>query len=363
MNELDRLRAEINETDAEMAALFERRMNAARDVAAYKKERGLPVYDAEREAKVIERNLGLIRDPDLRGYYADFITHTMKVSRDYQNSIISGVRVAYSGVEGAFASIAAKKLFPEGRFLPCRDFEAAYGAVVSGDCETAVLPIENSCAGEVGAVIDLIFNGPLYINDTYELTVRQNLIGVPGATEETVKKVVSHPQALSQCAEYIRARGYETEAYSNTAAAAKYVSEKADPSLAAIGTVEAAELYGLSVISRSINTGRDNTTRFAVLSRNKNDAEHTGDRFFLVFTVSNRAGALAEAINIIGKYGYNMSALHSRPVKNLPWQYYFYIEGEGDVMSGNGTAMMKELTHVCGMLRLIGSYKGGKCSV
>ena len=124
MNELDRLRAEINETDAEMAALFERRMNAARDVAAYKKERGLPVYDAEREAKVVERNLGLIRDPDLRGYYADFITHTMKVSRDYQNSIISGVRVAYSGVEGAFASIAAKKLFPKGRFLPCRDFEA-----------------------------------------------------------------------------------------------------------------------------------------------------------------------------------------------------------------------------------------------
>jgi chorismate mutase/prephenate dehydratase len=359
MNELDRQRAVINETDKEMARLFEIRMKAAAKIAGYKKERGLPVYDAEREAAIVAKNTENVSDPSLRGYYADFITHTMKVSRDYQTSLISGVSVAYSGVEGAFASIAARALFPQGRFFPQRDFEAAYKAVVDGDCEIAVLPVENSFAGEVGTVIDLIFSGPLYMNDTYELTVRQNLIGVPGATEDTVRKVISHPQALSQCAEYIRARGYETEEFSNTALAAKHVAALADPTVAAVGTVEAAQIYGLSVISRSINTGRDNTTRFAVLSRRENDGEHTGNKFFLVFSVKNQAGALAEAINIIGKHGYNMSALHSRPRKDLPWKYYFYIEGEGDVNSDEGRAMMDELSAVCSRLRLVGSYRGG----
>ena len=140
----------------------------------------------------------------------------------------------------------------------------------------------------------------------------------------------------------------------------KYAASLSDPQIGAIGTEEAAELYGMSVICRSINTGLDNTTRFAVLSRKKNDAEHEGDRFFLVFSVKNQAGALAEAINIIGRHGYNMSALHSRPMKDLPWQYYFYIEGEGDIRSEEGGRMMDELSEICGKLKLVGSYKGGR---
>ena len=363
MNELDRARSIINETDREMAELFERRMGAAAAVAAYKKERGLPVYDAEREAEVIRRNTGYIKDASLTGYYSDFITHTMKISRDYQTALISGISVAYSGIEGAFASVAAGRLFPGGALKPCPDFAEAYRAASDGECDAVVLPIENSFAGEVGTVIDLIFNGRLYINDVYALTVRQNLIGSRGADENTIKKVVSHPQALSQCADFIRAHGYETEEYSNTALAVRYVSTLNDPTVGAIGTEEAAELYGMSVICRSINTGLDNTTRFAVLSRRKNDAEHSGDRFFLVFSVKNQAGALAEAINIIGGHGYNMSALHSRPMRGLPWQYYFYIEGEGDIMSPDGRAMMEELSSICDKLRLVGSYKGGRGSV
>lgn len=362
MNELDRARAEINETDEKMAELFERRMKAVSEVARYKKERGIPIYDAEREAEVVRRGAERVKNRELAGYYSDFIRYTMKISRDYQASLISGITVAYSGIRGAFASVAAKKLFPDGNFMPCGDFAAAYRAVAEGECEAAVLPIENSFAGEVGTVIDLIFNGPLYINDIYALTVRQNLIGQPGADEHTVKKVISHPQALAQCADFIRAHGYETEEYSNTALAVKYAASLKDPAVGAIGTEEAAELYGMSVICRSINTGLDNTTRFAVLSRKKNDAEHEGDRFFLVFSVKNQAGALAEAINIIGGHGYNMSALHSRPMKDLPWQYYFYIEGEGDVMSAEGGKMIDELSAVCSKLRLVGAYKGGRGS-
>ncbi len=363
MNELEKARIEINDADREIARQFERRMHAAAVIAEYKKQRGLPVYDAAREEEVIKRNTALIEDKELCGYYADFLTHTMKVSRGYQSALISGVRVAYSGVEGAFASIAAKKLFPDGNRIPCKDFAEAYNAVVSGDCECAVIPIENSFAGEVGAVVDLIFTGPLYINDVFDLTVRQNLIGLPGATEQTVKTVVSHPQALSQCAEYIKKRGYETVEYSNTARAAEYVSKQNDRTLAAIGTVEAAELYGLDVISRSINTGLDNTTRFAVFSRRENGASRADNSFIMVFTVKNQAGSLAEAVNVIGKYGYNMTSLHSRPMKNLPWQYYFYVECEGNVRCERGERMMAELLPLCDKLKLAGSYKEGKISV
>ena len=363
MDELDIARAAINEADKEIAEQFERRMRAVRLVAEYKRERGLPIYDAEREEAVIKQNSALIKDKEKEPYYVDLIGNLMRISRNYQSAIISGVSVAYSGVEGAFTSIAAKKLFPDGRRVPCRDFAEAYGAVVSGDCECAVLPIENSFAGEVGAVIDLIFTGPLYINDVFDLTVRQNLIGVPGTTEQTVRTVVSHPQALSQCAEYIDARGYETREYSNTARAAEYVAEQKDVTLAAIGTAEAAELYGLNVVSRNINTSVDNTTRFAVLSRTENKSGADDNSFMLVFSVKNQAGSLAEAINVIGKYGYNMTSLHSRPMRDLPWQYYFHVECEGRIRSAGGAVMLSELSAICDKLKLVGSYKGGKISV
>lgn len=363
MSELDEARKRINEADREIARQFERRMQAVKLVAEYKKERGLPVLDKAREEEVVRRNTELIEDKDVAEYYVDFMNNTMRVSRSYQTALISGVKVAYSGVEGAFASIAAKKLFPNGRRLPCKDFTEAYNAVVSGDCELAVLPIENSFAGEVGAVIDLIFTGTLYINDVYDLTVRQNLIGAPGATEQTVKTVISHPQALAQCAEFIKKRGYETREYSNTARAAEYVAGQNDKTLAAIGTVEAAEIYGLDVISRNINTGLDNTTRFAVFSRKESDGGKNDDSFIIVFSVKNQAGSLAEAINVIGKYGYNMTSLHSRPMKNLPWQYYFYVECEGNIRCGDGARMLEELTPLCDKLKLVGSYREGKISV
>ena len=363
MNELEKARITINEADREIARQFERRMGAVKLVAEYKRERGLPVLDAAREEEVVKRNTELLEDKSVAEYYTDFMQNTMRVSRAYQSALISGVKVAYSGVEGAFASIAAKKLFPDGRRLPCRDFTEAYNAVVSGDCELAVLPIENSFAGEVGAVIDLIFTGTLYINDVYDLTVRQNLLGAPGATEKTVKTVISHPQALMQCADYIKARGYETREYSNTARAAEYVAGQNDKTLAAIGTVEAAEIYGLDVISRSINTGLDNTTRFAVFSRKESDAGRNDNSFIIVFSVKNQAGSLAEAINVIGKHGYNMTSLHSRPMKNLPWQYYFYVECEGSVRCKQGEQMMADLAPLCDKLKLAGSYREGIVSV
>ena len=160
-NKLDEARKIINEVDSEMAELFVKRMRAAEMVYEHKKEFGLPILDQAREDVVIEKNTKLIGDDTLRGYYIDFLKNIMSISRAYQYRMQSGLKVAYSGVEGAFAHIAAGRIFPEGNRISCRDFKAAYASVVNGENDVAVLPIENSYAGEVGQTIDLIFSGSL----------------------------------------------------------------------------------------------------------------------------------------------------------------------------------------------------------
>ena len=354
-NRLEEARAIINEVDAQMAELFVKRMKAAEMVFEYKKEFGLPVLDAKREAAVVEKNSALITDDILKEYYVDHLKHMMSVSRAYQYRLQNGLKVAYSGVEGAFAHIAAGRIFPESSRVSHRDFKAAYDAVLHGECDVAVLPIENSYAGEVGQTIDLIFSGSLYINGIYELEIHQNLLGVPGARVEDIRKVTSHPQALSQCHEYIRMHGMDTEEASNTAVAAKSVAEMKDRTCGAIASVETAQLYGLEVLQANINQSSENTTRFAVLSKVRASASSLTSSV-LMFTVRNEAGSLANAISIIGKYGYNMTALRSRPLRKHSWQYYFYIEIDGTVNSGEGRRMMEELSRICDQLKVAGSF-------
>ena len=360
MNELDKARQEINEIDKAMAELFERRMNAAKEVAEYKKQNGLPIFDASREEDVIKRNSAYISSEEIRAHYVNFLKNTMNVSKDYQRKLLRGMRIAYSGVEGAFGYIAAKKLFPDSEIVAYADFTDAYRAVECGECDNAVLPIENSYAGDVGAVMDLIFSGSLYINAVTDIPVVHNLISCDGATVDTVKNVTSHPQALSQCAEYIKRHGFDEIACSNTAVAAKLVAEKNDTTLAAIASAETASIYGLKVLESGINTSRNNTTRFAVFSRTLNLPERTkkmGENFILVFTVKNEAGALAKTLDIMGAFGFNMRNLRSRPMKELIWNYYFYIEVEGNVNTPDGYDMLKALGATCDRLKLVGTYK------
>lgn len=354
-NQLEEARRIINEVDAQMAALFVKRMRAAELVSAHKMAFGLPILDQKREDAVIERNAALIEDKVLKGYYIDYLKHMMSVSRAYQYRLQSGLKVAYSGVEGAFAHIAAGRIFPQGNRIPCGDFKAAYDSVVRGECDVAVLPIENSYAGEVGQTMDLIFSGGLFINGIYELEIHQNLLGVPGATLEDIKRVTSHPQALSQCHEYLEMRGFATEEATNTALAAKTVAEAKDKSLGAIASVETAEIYGLKVIESGINKSAENTTRFAVLSKVKASSQALTSTV-LMFTVKHEAGSLANAIAIIGQHGYNMTALRSRPMKKHSWQYYFYVEIDGVLDTENGAMMLEKLNQVCDQLKVAGTF-------
>ena len=352
---LEKAREIIDKVDSQMAELFIQRMKAVETVFEYKKAYGLPIYDKKREDAVIEKNSSHIDDAVIKEYYTDYLKNLMAVSRAYQHRLQNGLKVAYSGVEGAFAHIAAGRIFPDSDRISFRDFRAAYNSVLNGEADIAVLPIENSYAGEVGQTIDLIFSGQLYINGIYELEIHQNLLGLPDATVEDIRKVTSHPQALGQCHDYIKLRGFDVEEASNTAIAAKTVAESSDKSLGAIASAETAEIYGLKILEANINKSGENTTRFAVLSKVKADTA-TFTSSVLMFTVKNEAGSLANAISIIGKYGYNMTALRSRPLKKHSWQYYFYIEIDGTTDTENGEKMLEDLSKVCDKLKIAGTF-------
>lgn len=346
----------IGETDKEIAALFEKRMKAVEAVAEYKKVNGIPVEDSVREAQLIEVNSGLIGNDEIRSYYINFLKNTMKLSKDYQHKLIDGTRVAFSGVKGAFAEIAVKRIFPDSVPVPCQDFKAAYKSVENGECEIAVLPIENSYEGDVARVMDLTYFGSLYINGVYDMTIEQHLFGTPDAGHRTIKQVISHPQALGQCAEFIEEKGYETKEAVNTAVAAQLVRDSGDSSLGVICSIEAGNEYGLKLIDRKINKDSTNTTRFAVFSRVPRDYSVDQNNFIILFTVRDEAGSLSKAISVFGECGYNLKALKSRPSKDVIWNYYFFLEGEGHLTPEDEQKMVDKLSKVCTNVRVVGKY-------
>ena len=181
MSQMDELRDQIEKIDEQMIDLFEERMRVSAKVAAFKKEHGIPVLDKDREKVLIAKNAGKIKNKDLEVYYKEFFEGVLNVSKSYQHKLMEGVKVAYSGIEGSFAAIAAEEIFPEVERLSCRTFREAYEQAEKGNCDACVLPVENSYAGEVGQVSDLMFSGTLKISGVYELRVSQCLLGIRGS--------------------------------------------------------------------------------------------------------------------------------------------------------------------------------------
>lgn len=179
MNNLQNARRTIEKIDAEMAELFEKRMKAAEVVAEFKKENALPIEDKKREAELTAKNSEFVSF-EYKPYYESFIQNVMDVSKKYQKRVLEGMKIAYSGVEGAFAHIAARRIFKCGETVSCPDFDSAYKAVEDGDCDCAVLPIENSYAGDVDRVLDLAFHGNLTVSGIYDMPLGQSLLAKPG---------------------------------------------------------------------------------------------------------------------------------------------------------------------------------------
>lgn len=355
MNEFDAARENIALIDEKIAGLFEERMDSVKIIAEYKKENGIPIYDPEREEKLIRKSSAFIENEEIREFYIPFERSVMDVSKLYQHRIAEGMNVAYSGVEGAYAFIAAKKIFRDANKISFRDFRSAYDAVVDGECDVAVLPIENSNAGEVGAVIDLMFTGSLFVNAVYPMAIYHNLIALPGTKIENITKVISHQQALDQCEPFIRKCGFEQQSSPNTARAAQAVANGDDHTVAAIASRDTAKLYGLEILKEHINASDYNTTRFAVFSRSMHQTKEASHSI-IIFSVPEKAGALAKAVNVIGNHGYNMRCIKSRATKGEMWTYYFYAEIEGNLQSKRGKYMLDELSDCTKTLKFIGTF-------
>ena len=359
MKDINESREQINKVDKEMAKLFVDRMKLCKDVAEYKKENSMPIYDANREEALINNNLKLIEDEELKPYYINFIKSFLSVSKEYQRSLLTGLKVSYSGIEGAYGHMAASRMYPKCELVSNSNFAKAFRSVEEGSCDRAVLPIENSFAGDVGEVMDLIFSGSLYINRIYDLEIEHNLMANEGVKLEDVEMVVSHPQALAQCSKFIERYNFKTIDEVNTAFAAKRLKETLDKKVAVIASKETAEAYGLVILKEKINNSGVNTTRFASFSRvlsNYKDVGASKKNFIVVFTVKNVAGALAKCLDIIGAHGFNMRNLRSRPMKELMWTYYFFCEIEGDIESNEAKNMLRALETFCDRLKIVGNY-------
>ena len=278
------------------------------------------------------------------------------------------MKVSYSGIEGSFASIAASLICPDAERISYRTFQEAYAAVEKDICEAAILPIENSYAGEVGQVTDLMFHGDLIVAGVYELPVVHYLMGIEGSRADQIKTVLSHTQALEQCSEYILSHGFMTQSCENTARAARETAERADSSVAAIASKLTARLYGLTVLEVRINDSPDNTTRFAVLKKQAQVLSEEADPCYnvednvnsiLMFTVGHTSGTLARALSVLSDFGYNMRMIRSRPLKNKNWEYYFYTEVEGSLFTEKAKQMLSGLRYECGELKVLGTYQPG----
>lgn len=359
MTNIDDSRKKIEEIDEKMAQLFEERLLCSKGVAEYKKAHGLPLLDQSREKALLEQNLHYLQNDVTKEYYPLFLQNIMDLSKKYQSRLNDGMKVAYAGTKGAYANIASEKLFPGVNYVPFVGFDKAYRACEKGEVDVCVLPIENSYAGDVGLVMDLLFQRDLYINQVIDIDIDHNLLACKEATLDSVKEVYSHEQALAQCTSFIKENHLKANSYENTALAAEYVSMQNDPTICAIASKETAELYGLKILASNINENRNNTTKFVALSRNRSvSVASCGINSIIVFTVKNEAGSLAKVLNIIGVHGFNMLNLRSRPLKTLMWNYYFYVEIDGNIDSKDGIEMMKQLSRVCDKLKVVGTYKG-----
>lgn len=353
MDELEKQRMEIDTIDREMAILFEKRMAAASGVAAYKRERGLPVLDTGREQAVVRKNEACIQDNTLRPYYSTFITHLMGLSRQYQRFLLGADAVAYQGAESGFGHRVLTTLFPNARPLEQATFEEVFEAVESGDAGYGIVPFENSTTGDVSGVLDLCFSHNCHVAAMYDLPVCQNLLGLPGAALGDIRRVYSHVQALEQSRRFLNSLGAEQVPFANTALAAAHVAEQGDKTQAAIASLDAAGRYGLVPLAEDIATEPENTTRFIIITR---QPPQGGDRFSLLLTVENRVGMLARIIEVIAAEGFDMENIKSRPMPKHPFEYYFYVELVGETRTQAAQTLLEKLGAVCRSVRLLGTY-------
>ena len=371
--DLNQIRQQINEIDEQIVNLITKRMACSIDVANYKVNNGLPVLNSAREQEVLEKVSS--KSPDLRNEMYALYSAIMDISKAqqypivYQNceqkeKIFNGFRdrvgeiekVICAGMDGAYSSMAAKKLFPNAQLSYTEDFSDIFDRVKSGEFDRGIIPVENSFAGSVVENYDHLIDFDMYITDAITIPVNHCLMGLAGARDK-IKCVYSHEQALAQCAEFIDNHGYTPSLYKNTALAAKFVAESGDDTMAAIASERAAQINGLEIFERNIQSSDENSTRFVAIS-NKLTIGHDADVISIAFSLPHdTAGALFCVLSRLAAMGLNMTKIESRPLKSSPFEYMFYMDFIGNVKDEKTWGLICGLSDELPEFKFIGNYR------
>lgn len=361
--DLQDYRAQLDRIDDQLAALFRQRMETVKQVADYKKEHNTPVLNAGRERDILYRVTGACGE-ELQEYTKILYSTILELSRDYQeNRLSTGVSalcrdilaaaeqtgefpsravVACQGTEGAYSQIACSKMFSLPQIMYFGRFDGVFRAVEAGMCRYGILPIENSSAGSVTEVYDLMEKYNCKIVRSLKLKVEHCLLARPGVKPGDVKEVVAHEQALNQCGDFLKSSNVKVTVFDNNARAAKYVSESGRTDIAAIASASCAELYGLRILSDHVSNSDHNYTRFICISRNL-EIYDGANRITFVTSTSHRPGSLYSLIAKFATRGLNICKLESRPIPGKDFEFRFYFDVEASVRSADTQTVLSQL--------------------
>ncbi len=376
---LSEIREKIDKIDKEIVELIEKRLEIVKEVALYKKENNMKVFDSKREKEVLEKNLLNIKNAELKHYVEIILRDIMDSSKEYQKFKIGvseeyindlefdGKKLGYTGVPGAYAyevminlmknnEISNGKTTDE-NILNFNSHKELIEAVEAGKADFGILPIENSIAGEVTDSIDLINKRNIHIVGEVRHKIEHNLLGIKGSKIEDIKRIYSHEQALMQCSDFLEKHSYwKKEKVANTALAAKYIKDTESKENGCIANMRAKEMYDLELLEKNINNEKENYTRFFIIS-NKNLISENSKKVSIITGTKNESGALMELLKIFSVYGLNMVSLKSRPKPNKPWEYYFYIDFEGNLKEEKVKKALEEIRIKSIYLQVLGNYK------
>lgn len=370
MKDLKTCREEIDLIDQQMIELFEKRMNVAEDVITYKLAHDMPIFQSDREQQVLEKNVMRIQNEKLKDYARVYVQDVMNISKTYQSSFIPSSHiyplkephfdqaiVGFQGVQGSFSEHALETFFHENiKRKNYYHFEDVFKALQNDEIDYGVVPLENSSTGAINDNYDLIRDYGFYIIGEQSLSISQHLLGIKGATLNDITDVYSHPQGILQCSLFLSQNpSMIPHEYANTATAAKYVSHQKDIHLGAIASSKAASVYDLEILKENIQDNKTNSTRFIIFSKSLEKVKDA-TCVSIVFTVKHQVGALYQVMKIINDHMINMLRIESRPLKDTPWEYYFYVDFEGNLENESIVSAIEEMKAHTSTLRIIGNY-------
>ena len=376
--ELTELRDRIDEIDRQLVDLFIRRMNTSAEVAEYKRQHGMKVLDPSRERALLNK-ISELSGEEFEEYSRTLYSTILELSRSYQHKKLDGesslyreitdalentpklfperATVACQGVEGAYAQIATEKLFRAPNIMFFSSWEKVFSAIEAGLCRYAVIPIENSTAGSVKKVYDLMIDHNFRIVRTVRIKIDHNLLAKKGVKLGDVKEVVSHEQAISQCASFLASLGPNVKItrVENTAKAAQMVAESDRTDIASLSSRSCAAQYGLSVVASSVQDNGNNHTRFICIT-NKTEIYPGADRTSLMIVTAHRPGSLYRMLARFNSLGINLLKLESRPIPDRDFEFMFYFDLESPVYSPKLAQLLSELEAECDEFTYLGSY-------